>query len=103
MFTAEQRVKEIGIRKVLGASVGSVFGLLSKEFLALIVIALAIAIPVAWFAMDKWLENFQYYAIMRWWMFGLSGVLIMLIALAIISFQTMKAALVNPVNSLRSE
>lgn len=103
MFTAEQRIKEIGIRKVLGASVGSVFGLLSKEFLALVIIALIIAIPVAWYAMDKWLQNFQYYAALQWWMFGFSGVLIMLIALAIISFQTMKAALVNPVNSLRSE
>jgi ABC-type antimicrobial peptide transport system permease subunit/AraC-like DNA-binding protein len=103
MFTAEQRVKEIGIRKVLGASVGSVFGLLSKEFLALVAIALVIAIPVAWYAMDKWLENFQYYAAIQWWIFGLSAMLIMLIALAIISFQTIKAALVNPVNSLRSE
>jgi len=103
MFTAEQRVKEIGIRKVLGASVGSVFGLLSKEFLVLVFIALIIAIPVAWYATDKWLQNFQYYAAIQWWMFGLSGVLIMLIALAVISFQTMKAALINPVNSLRSE
>jgi putative ABC transport system permease protein len=103
MFTAEQRVKEIGIRRVLGASVGSVFGLLSKEFLALVAVALVIAIPVAWYAMNKWLENFQYYAAIQWWVFGLSGVLIMLIALAIISFQTIKAALVNPVNSLRSE
>lgn len=103
MFTAEQRVKEIGIRKVLGASVGSVFGLLSKEFLTLIVIALMIAVPVAWYVMNKWLENFQYYVAIQWWMFGLSAILIILTALAIISLQTMKAALASPVNSLRSE
>ncbi|HEY4326625.1 MAG TPA: ABC transporter permease [Mucilaginibacter sp.] len=103
MFTAEQRVKEIGIRKVLGASVSSVFGMLSKEFLTLVVIAFFIAVPVGWYVMNKWLENFQFYAPIQWWMFGLSGALIILIALATISFQTMKAALVNPVKSLRSE
>jgi putative ABC transport system permease protein len=103
MFTAEQRVKEIGIRKVLGASVGSVFALLSKEFLALVIIAFIIAIPAAWYAASTWLEHFQYYATIQWWMFAMSGVMILLIALAIISFQTIKAALVNPVKSLRSE
>ncbi|MBS1530926.1 MAG: ABC transporter permease [Bacteroidetes bacterium] len=103
MFTAEQRVKEIGIRKVLGASVGSVFGLLSKEFLILVVVALFFAIPVAWYIMHKWLENFQFYVTIQWWMFALSGLLIIVIALATISFQTIKAALVNPVKSLRSE
>ena len=103
MFTAEQRVKEIGIRKVLGASASSVFGMLSKEFLVLVVIALFIAIPVGWYVMSKWLENFQFHTPIQWWMFGLSGVLIILIALATISFQTIKAALVNPVKSLRSE
>ncbi|HEY9002767.1 MAG TPA: FtsX-like permease family protein [Mucilaginibacter sp.] len=103
MFTAEQRVKEIGIRKVLGASVRSVFGLLSKEFLALVVIALLIAIPVAWYIMHKWLENYQFSTPIQWWMFALSGALIIIIALATISFQTIKAALVNPVKSLRSE
>ncbi|HVW13653.1 MAG TPA: FtsX-like permease family protein [Mucilaginibacter sp.] len=103
MFTAEQRVKEIGIRKVLGASVRSVFGLLSKEFLGLVVIALIIAIPVAWYVMHKWLESYQFSIPIQWWMFALSGVLIIIIALATISMQTIKAALVNPVKSLRSE
>jgi ABC-type antimicrobial peptide transport system permease subunit len=103
MFTSEQRVKEIGIRKVLGASARSVFGMLSKEFLTLVMIALFIAIPVGWYVMTKWLENYQFHTPIQWWMFGLSGILIILIALATISFQTMKAALVNPVKSLRSE
>src|SRR3569833_2047141 len=103
MFTAVQRVKEIGIRKVLGASVRSVFGLLSKEKKKQVVIALVIAIPVSWYVMHKWLENFQFYVPIQWWMFALSGALIIIIALATISFQTMKAALINPVKSLRSE
>ncbi|HEY9001012.1 MAG TPA: ABC transporter permease [Mucilaginibacter sp.] len=103
MFTAEQRLKEIGIRKVLGASVGSLFALLSSEFLVLVVIALIIATPVAWYAMDKWLQNFAYHEPMHWWMFALAGGIIILIALATVSIQSMKAALVNPIKSLRSE
>ena len=103
MFTAEQRLKEIGIRKVLGASVRSLFGLLSQEFLVLVVIALLIATPVTWYAMNKWLQSFAYRAPLQWWVFAVSGVLIMLIALATVSFQAIKAALVNPIKSLRSE
>ena len=103
MFTAEQRVKEIGIRKVLGASVTSLFALLSAEFLWLVVIALLIAIPVASYAMDYWLRSFAYHTPVQWWIFVLSGVLIILIALATISFQAIKAALINPIKSLRSE
>jgi len=103
MFTAEQRVKEIGIRKVLGASVGSLFNLLSSEFLVLVVIALLIASPIAWYAMDKWLQGFAYHASIQWWMFALSGGMIILIALATVSFQAAKTALINPVKSLRSE
>ncbi|MBS1523987.1 MAG: ABC transporter permease [Bacteroidetes bacterium] len=103
MFTAEQRLKEIGIRKVLGASVGSLFALLSSEFLVLVVIALIIATPVAWYAMDKWLQNFAYHEPMHWWMFALAGGIIILIALATVSIQSAKAALVNPIKSLRSE
>lgn len=103
MFTAEQRLKEIGIRKVLGASVGSLFTLLSSEFLVLVVIALVIATPVAWYAMDIWLRNFAYHEPMHWWIFALASGVIILIALATVSIQSAKAALVNPIKSLRSE
>ncbi len=103
MFTAEQRLKEIGIRKVLGASVTSLFALLSSEFLLLVLIALLIASPVAWYAMNAWLRTFAYYAPVEWWMFALSAGLIVVIALATVSYQAIKAALINPIKSLRSE
>jgi len=103
MFTAEQRTKEIGIRKVLGASVGSVFRLLSGEFLMLVFLSLLIATPVAWLAMSKWLQDYAYHTNVSWWMFGLAGVTALLITLLTIGFQTIKAALNNPVKSLRTE
>ncbi len=103
MFTAEQRTKEIGIRKVLGASVGSLFTLLSKEFVILVMIALLIATPVAWYAMNKWLLNYNYHIDIAWWVFLLSGVIAILITLVTVSFQSAKAALMNPIKSLRSE
>jgi len=103
MFTAEQRIKEIGIRKVLGASVGSLFTLLSKEFLLLVLIALVIATPVAWIGMNKWLNAYTYHTTIDWWVFALSAVLAVMIALITVSFQSAKAALMNPVKSLRSE
>ncbi|HEY8930583.1 MAG TPA: ABC transporter permease [Mucilaginibacter sp.] len=103
MFTAQQRVKEIGIRKVLGASVGSLFALLSKEFLLLVIIALGIASPLAWLAMNKWLEGYSYHSPIHWWVFLLSAVIAIMIALITVSFQSVKAALMNPVKSLRSE
>lgn len=103
MFTAEQRTKEIGIRKVLGASLTSLFGLLSKELLVLVTIAMLIASPLAWYAMDGWLSEYAYRIDISWWIFLLAGVAAILIALATVSFQTIKALLVNPVNSLRSE
>jgi putative ABC transport system permease protein len=103
MFTAEQRIKEIGIRKVLGASVQSLFALLSSEFLLLVVIALFIALPIAWYAAGQWLQGFAYRTPIQWWMFALSGVLIVMIALVTVSFQAIKAALINPIKSLRSE
>jgi predicted permease len=103
MFTAEQRIKEIGIRKVLGASVSSLFKLLSSEFLVLVVIALLIALPVSWYAMNHWLHRFAYRTPMQWWMFALSGATIILIAVLTVSFQAIKAALINPIKSLRSE
>lgn len=103
MFTAEQRFKEIGIRKVLGASVASLFTLLSGEFLVLVFISLIIASPLAWYGMNKWLDNFAYHAPIQWWMFVLAAVMALLITLATVSFQAVKAALINPVKSLRSE
>lgn len=103
MFTAEQRVKEIGIRKILGASVSSLFTLLSSEFLVLVVIALLVASPIAWYAMNKWLQGFAYHTLIQWWVFAFSAGLIMLIALATVSFQAARSALINPVKSLRNE
>ncbi|HEX9513191.1 MAG TPA: ABC transporter permease [Puia sp.] len=103
MFTAEQRVKEIGIRKVLGASIGSLFTLLSAEFVSLVFIAFVIASPVAWFAMNKWLQNYAYHAPIEWWMFVLAGLAALVITLITISFQAIKAATINPAKSLRSE
>lgn len=103
MFTAQQRMKEISIRKILGASVGSLFNLLSKEFLGLVCIALVIAIPIAWWAMNKWLENYAYRTEVPWWIFALAGMVTIVIALITVSFQAVKAALANPIKSLRTE
>ncbi|GAB3798986.1 ABC transporter permease [Spirosoma humi] len=102
-FTAEQRTKEIGIRKVLGASVSSIIGLLSQDFLKLVLLAIAIASPLAWYAMNQWLQGFAYKVDLSWWVFALAGILAIGIALLTISFQSVKAALMNPVKSLRSE
>jgi len=103
MFTAEQRVKEIGIRKVLGASLALLFTLLSKEFILLIFIALVIASPLAWMIMDKWLQHFAYKIDIEWWMFALAGLLVVLVGILTVSYQGIKAVLVNPVESLRAE
>ncbi len=102
-FIAEQRTKEIGVRKVLGASVQGIVQLLSKEFMILVAVAFIIATPVAWWGMSKWLTNFVYRINIEWWMFALAGVLALSIALATTSFQAIKAALMNPVKSLRTE
>ncbi|UFH54219.1 ABC transporter permease [Spirosoma sp. KNUC1025] len=102
-FMAEQRTKEIGVRKVLGASVTSIIGLLSKDFLKLVLIAILIASPLAWYVMSQWLKDFAYKIDIEWWMFALAGLLAVGIALATVSFQSIKAALMNPVKSLRSE
>jgi putative ABC transport system permease protein len=102
-FTAEQRVKEIGIRKVLGASVTSIVQLLSTDLMKLVLIAILIASPIAWFAMDKWLQDFAYKISINWWVFLLAGGAAAFIALTTVSLQSIKAALTNPVKSLRSE
>ncbi|MCW3107776.1 MAG: acidobacterial duplicated orphan ABC-type permease-like protein [Segetibacter sp.] len=100
---AHRRVKEVGIRKVLGASVFSITSLLSKEFIRLVIIAVVIASPVAWWLMNKWLQNFAYRITIQWWMFAAAGLLAIAIALVTVSFQAIKAAIANPVKSLRTE
>jgi ABC-type antimicrobial peptide transport system permease subunit len=103
IFNAEKRTKEIGIRKVLGASVASVFALLSKDLLKLVLVAIVIATPVAWLVMNKWLQAYEYRITISGWIFLLASVLAVLIALVTVSFQAIKAAVANPVKSLRTE
>jgi putative ABC transport system permease protein len=102
-YAAAQRIKEIGIRKVLGASVGSIVSMLSKDFLKLVLIAALLAFPIAWWAMNNWLQEFAYHTRISWWIFILAGGVAVLIALITISFQAIKAAIRNPVRSLRTE
>ena len=103
MFTIEHRVKEIGIRKVLGASVSNLFSLISSDFIRLIIISNVIAIPVAWYAMNKWLDSFAYRVNIHWATFVIAAVASILIAWLTMSYQSIKAAIANPVNSLRNE
>lgn len=103
VLSAEKRAKEVGIRKVLGASVSGVVIILSKDFLRLVIIALMIAIPISWFAANKWLENYPYRITLTWGLFASAVVLVVLIALLTVSFQAIKAAIANPVKSLRTE
>jgi putative ABC transport system permease protein len=102
-YTAQVKVKEIGIRKVLGATVTNITTMLSKDFVTLVILAIIIATPIAWYAMNKWLEDFVYRATIQWWIFALAGIAAISIALITISFQSIRAALANPVKSLRSE
>jgi putative ABC transport system permease protein len=102
-YTAERRTKEIGIRKVLGASVTGLTGLLAKEFLQLVTVSCIIAFPVAWWFMNDWLKDYAYRTTIQWWIFALAGVAALLIALITVSFQAIKAAIANPVKSLRME
>ncbi|GAB3954406.1 ABC transporter permease [Spirosoma harenae] len=102
-FTVEQARKEIGIRKVLGATVGQIVALLSKDFLKLVLTAFFIAIPITWYAMNQWLQSYTYRIGISWWVFAIAGFLAVFIALLTVSFHTIKAAFVNPVKSLRSE
>ncbi len=103
IFTAEQRTKEFGIRKVLGASPAIVFTLLSKEFIILVLIAMVVASPIAWIAMNDWLQDYAYKIDISWWMFVIAGVVAILIALLTVSFQAIRVAVSNPVKSLKTE
>ena len=102
-FMIEQRSKEISIHKVLGASIKNILVLLTKDFLSLVALAFVFAIPIAWYTMDQWLQDFNYKIDIEWWVFALAGCIAFLIANATIGYQAIKAALMNPVNSLRSE
>ena len=102
-YSAEQRIKEIGVRKVLGATVMNLASLLSKDFLKLVLIANGIAFPIAWWATNKWLQEYAYHINVEWWVFGLAGAAAIIIALLTISYQAVRAALMNPVKSLRTE
>lgn len=103
LFTTAQRTKEIGVRKVLGASVPNIVFLLSRDFIRLIVVAFLVASPIAWYVMHHWLQGFAYRIQISWWIFPCAGLLAFIIAIGTVSFQTMKAAVANPVKSLRSE
>ena len=103
MFTAEKRTKEIGIRKVLGASVANITILLTRDFVLLVIIALFLAVPVAWIFINKWLQDFAYRINIAWWVFIVAGGVAALVTLVTISFQAIKAAMANPVKSLRTE
>jgi putative ABC transport system permease protein len=102
-FVAEQRTKEIGVRKVLGASVVNLWGMLSKDFLVLVSISLLLSMPMAWYFMNNWLQNYQYRSTISWWIFAVAALGSLIITLLTVSYQAIKAALMNPVNSLRSE
>ncbi len=102
-FTMKKREKEISIRKILGAGIAGIVGLLTRDFVKLIFIALLIASPVAWYFMDKWLQNFAYRIDLSWWIFAVAGSMTLFIALITVSFQSVKAALINPVEKLRNE
>ncbi len=102
-YAAEQRVKEIGVRKVLGAGIGEIVVMISKDFIKLVLIASVIAFPIAWWVMNKWLQGFAYRIDISWWVFVLAALLTVAIALVTVSLQAVKAAIANPITSLRSE
>jgi ABC-type antimicrobial peptide transport system permease subunit len=102
-YMAENRIKEIGVRKVLGASVSGITALLSKDFLKLVLVSFILAAPVAWWLMYSWLQDYSYRVPIQWWVFAMAGIISVLIAIITVSYQAIKAAIANPVKSLRSE
>jgi putative ABC transport system permease protein len=102
-FMAEQRSKEIGIRKVLGASVENITRLLSMDFVKLVILSIVIASPIAWWGMTKWLQDFTYRAPISWWIFAGAGMVAIMIALLTVSYQSIKAAIANPIKALKTE
>jgi ABC-type antimicrobial peptide transport system permease subunit len=98
-----KKTKEVGIRKALGASVGQIVGMFNKEFVVLVIIAFVIAAPLAFYFMNQWLQDFTYRISLTWWMFGVGVLLTIVITLATISYQSIRAAMANPVDSLRNE
>ncbi len=102
-LAAQRRIKEIGVRKVLGATVTSIAALLTKDFLKLVMVSLVVASPLAWWVMNNWLQDFAYRINISWWMFILAGLIAIVIAMITVSFQAVKAAIANPVKSLRTE
>ena len=103
LLMIEQRIKEIGVRKSLGASVQGIVTMLSKDFIKLVLLSIIIASPIAWYAMNNWLKDFAYHISIQWWVFAATGLLAIIIALLTVSYQSIRAALMNPVKSLRSE
>ena len=102
-YSAMQRTKEIGIRKVLGAEVTSIVTLLSKDFIKLVIIAIFIATPFSWYAMQQWLQEYAYHLPVKWWTFAMAGTIALIIAMATIGFHAFKSAMANPARSLRTE
>jgi len=102
-YTAQVKTKEIGIRKVLGASVVGIVQLLAKDFILLVTIAIVIAVPIAWWAMNSWLQDFTYRINIEWWVFAAAGVIAVFIAMMTVSFQAVRSAMANPVKNLRTE
>jgi putative ABC transport system permease protein len=102
-YTAERRIKEIGIRKVLGANVTGLASLLSTEFIKLVIVSILLACPIAWYAMSSWLQNYAYRVSVQWWVFAAAGTAAIIIAVITVSFQSIKAAMMNPVKAIKAE
>nr|WP_285897982.1 FtsX-like permease family protein [Antarcticibacterium sp. W02-3] len=102
-FIIKQRTREIGIRKLLGANLKTITTLIGRDFLLLVFLATLISIPISWWAVNQWLQDFAYKASLDWWIYASAGIIVLIIAIVTVSFQTVKAAMQNPVDSLRTE